>query len=228
MLRSLRTVALTGALLLVPAAGSAQLAVAPKVGTTGVGADVALELTNSLVLRAGFGTVPVDLSDIEMGDITADFTLPSFITAGVDFYPAGSFRLMAGVLLRQGEYDVAGRVEGSYEIGNTTYTQRGEIIGEVTNASTAPYVGIGFGKHTNSGFGFFLDLGVAFTGDPDVSLTADSGLNSIPGFAADLEIERQRIEADLRGEGDGDYVDLPVSLSTWPFIQAGFRIALGG
>ena len=229
MRRILQAGALALAITVAPTALSAQIGVAVKAGSTGVGGDVALGLGESLVLRGGFGYVPFDLSDISIGDINADFSLPTFLTAGVDFYPGGGgFRLMGGVLVRSGDYEMSGDVSGSTTIGDQTYTSSGTVTGLITNSKTAPYVGIGFGKHTNSGIGLFIDLGVAFAGDPTVDLSASGPISNEPGFQSELQKEEAKIQADLRGEGDGNYVDLPFSLKTWPFAQIGLRIGLGG
>jgi len=228
MRRSLSSagIALALALAFMPASVSAQFAIAPKIGSTGAGADVAISLGESLVVRGGFGVVPIDIN-FDAGDINFDFTAPNFMTVGVDFYPSGSFRLMAGALIRQGDFELAGTTSGSFTIGDVTYTQGGTVSGAVTNSSTSPFVGIGFGKHTNPGLGFFLDLGVAFTGDPSVTLDASQNLKDIPGFTAELRKEEAKIQADLRGEGDGSYVDAP-KLNLWPFLQIGLKIGLGG
>lgn len=227
MRRSLSSVGLALAIALLPSATSAQFAIAPKVGTTGAGADVAFALGESLVARGGFGVFPAEIS-FDAGDISYDFNAPNFMTVGLDFYPAGSFRLMAGALIRNGDFELAGTTSGSYTIGDQTYTDSGTITGSITNSSTAPFVGVGFGKHTNSGLGLFIDLGVAFTGDPSVGLSASSNLTAIPGFSAELEKERVKIENDLRGEGDGSYVDVPTKLNLWPFLQLGLKFGLGG
>ncbi len=229
MRRSLSSagLALALALALAPASASAQFAIAPKIGTTGLGADVAIGLGDNLAARGGFGLFPVDLT-FEAGDINYDFETPNFITVGLDFYPAGSFRLMAGALIRQNDFKLTGTTSGQYEVGDSTYTESGTISGIVTNSSTAPFVGIGFGRHTSPGIGFFIDLGVAFTGDPSVVLDASQNLKDKLGFEAELRREEAKIQADLRGEGDGSYVDVPTKLNLWPFLQIGLKIGLGG
>lgn len=63
----------------------------------------------------------------------------------------------------------------------------------------APYVGIGWGNAFGRSrrWGFVTDLGVAFTGSPDVALSATGTLASDPGFRADLAREEADLEDDL-------------------------------
>ncbi len=77
-------------------------------------------------------------------------------------------------------------------------------------------VGLGFGRHTQGGFGFFVDMGVAFVGDADVSLEAQGPLAAVPGIQQDLDLEVQDLEDDV-----GSY------LTYWPILSIGVKIPLG-
>lgn len=94
------------------------------------------------------------------------------------------------------EIDLDASPTENVEIGDTTYTpaQVGTITGSAEIDGMSPYIGIGWGNpiQSNRRWGFTLDLGVAFTDSPDVSLSS-TGIVSL----ADLEQERQEIEDDL-------------------------------
>jgi hypothetical protein len=60
----------------------------------------------------------------------------------------------------------------------------------------------------------FLDLGVAFTGDPSVTLSAAGGtLSDDPGTISALNQEARDFEADMRGY-----------LKIWPILSLGIRL----
>jgi hypothetical protein len=200
-----------------PAPIAAQgIGIAPKIGTTGLGVDAAFGLGGRVVLRGGIGLVPIEYEgDFDGNDYTIELP-PLFGTAGVDFYPAGPFRIMGGFLYRSADVEMTAEAEGSTEIGGQTYTETGFLIGEWRSRQVAPYAGIGFGKHTSSGLGLFLDLAVAFIGEPEIDLRAEGDLAAAPGIQSDLAAEAERIEDDF-----GDYA------SYWPILQVGLKFGLG-
>jgi hypothetical protein len=205
------------ALFLAPSAASAQIAVLPKIGTGGIGGDVAIGLTDRLAVRGGIGFIPVEFDDVEVDDIPFSLSTPDFFaTAGVDFKVAGPLRLMGGLLFRSGDFEYEAENTGDFQIGDETFDQTGRIFGAWENNTTAPFVGIGLGGTTGGGFGVFLDAGVAFTGDPEVTIDVDGELANAPGIQAEIERERQDINDDI-----------PSYAQYWPFLQVGFRIGLG-
>ncbi|MCJ7630173.1 MAG: hypothetical protein MUO50_17505, partial [Longimicrobiales bacterium] len=126
---------------------------------------------------------------------------------------------MAGIMFRSGDFELdSGDLAeaGSLEIGDNEYNEAGTLHGSLATKSTAPFVGLGFGNHTQGGFGFFLDLGVAFVGDPDVSMKASGPIASVPGFQQDLDKEIQNIE----DEGTP-------YLKYWPIVSLGVKIPIG-
>jgi len=211
------SVGLALALLLCPIAASAQIAVLPKIGSGGLGGDVALPLTGRLGVRGGIGFIPLEFEDIEIDDLEYDITTPDFFaTLGLDLKVAGPLRVMGGLLFRSGDFEYETFSTGSIEVGDRTFTETGRLSGEWENNTTSPFIGIGLGSTAGSGFGFFLDVGVAFTGDPEITATVDGNLANVPGVQAEVERERQRINDDIPGYAE-----------YWPFIQLGLRIGLG-
>ena len=112
-------------------------------------------------------------------------------------------------------------VGGSVEIGDMTYTSTdvSELTGILDSKDQAPYVLIGFGRHTASGIGLFLDLGAAFIGEPEVSLdaTGNAAIIGSSEFQSELRKQETNIEDDL-----GSYIKV------WPIFNIGLRIGVGG
>jgi len=95
------------ALVFAPTSASAQIAILPKIGSTGVGGDVTLGLTDRLAIRGGLGFFPIELDDLEIDDNSFEGRLPDFMaTVGVDLSLAGPLRLSGGLLYRSGDIDL--------------------------------------------------------------------------------------------------------------------------
>ncbi len=219
----------TAALLALPGAVSAQgFGVAARAGTLGVGAEAAVGLTDAFVIRGGIGLLPVELKNPSFwepgADVDATLKLPkTWYNIGADLYLGGGFRVGGGMLFKPDDPSLTGSLTGSasIDIGGTTYTATdvAEVKGTLKSKSSAPYVLIGFGKHTKTGIGLFLDLGVAMLGDPEVSLEATKGnptvINSA-AFQTRLRAEEQTIEDDF-----GSYLKL------WPILNIGIKLGVG-
>jgi len=172
------------------------------------------------VVRGGLGSFLLDF-DGDIDGVNYTISPPSLTgTLGIDLYPTGgSFRVMAGMMFRDGDFKVDSEdisESGSIEIGDNEYDEAGTLHGTFATKSAAPFVGVGFGHHTEGGFGFFLDLGVAFTGDPEVTLEAHGPLATVPGIQDDLDREVQNLKAEA-----GSYIEY------WPILSFGVKIPLG-
>lgn len=147
------------------AAGSAQAAgIGARIGTTGLGADVAWSLAPTLAARLGYsgGSVDHDVST----DITYHGKLKlSNLNTFLDFSPLGPFRITGGFVFNQNKFDV-----------HTDQVNGGSISGTVKPGnSSAPYLGIGYGNVAGAGVNFYADLGIMFQGSPKATLTANCG-----------------------------------------------------
>ncbi len=196
------------------------LAVGARAGTLGFGGEAALDLSQNIVARGGIGSFFLDF-DGDYDGVEYTVSPPSVTgTVGLDFYPSGrTFRLMAGVMFRSGGFDLeSGDLSqaGNIEIGDHEYNDAGSLSGALDSRTAAPFLGIGFARHTRGGFGFFLDLGVGFVGEPDVSLTAHGPIASAPGIQEDLDKEIQNVRDDA-----GSY------LRYWPILNMGVKIHVG-
>jgi hypothetical protein len=209
----------TVAALAFPSLADAQIGVAARGGTLGIGGEVALGVGEALVLRGGLGFMPLEPS-ATISDIDFTLKLPeTWYNVGVDLYVTPSFRIGGGMLFKSDDPSLEGEFTGTVDIGGRDFTpgELGTLTGVLDSKDKAPYALIGFGKHTSQGVGLFLDLGVAFTGETDVQLDATGGTFS---DQAELQSRLTAEEADLE-EDLGSY------LKYWPILNIGVRIGLG-
>jgi len=232
-MRFLTGVALAAVMLWVPAAISAQgpgAGVAGVVGTLGFGVEGALGFNDRWSVRGGIGYLPLEIDLPEVLNpgfsegTSATLRLPDrWSKVGVDFYLGSSFRIGGGMLFKPDHPMITGTLTGSalIDIGGETYGVEDvtEITGILASKASAPYVLIGFGKHTSSGIGFFLDLGVALLGEANVQLTAagNSSLINSSDFQGRLRTEEQSLQ-----DSAGNY------LKYWPILNFGMRVGIGG
>ena len=209
----------TVALLALPSVGEAQLGVAGRVGTLGLGGEAALGL-GDLVIRGGKSFKALSPS-ATISDIDVTLTLPeTWYNIGLDLYLGSSFRIGGGILFKTDDPTLEGNLGATTDLGGTEYTpdQIGMLTGVLDYEDKATYALIGFGKHTARGLGLFLDLGVAFTGAPVIDLDSTEGsLSGSPGLEASLEAEARQFEEDL-----GSYLEY------WPILSIGLRFGIGG
>lgn len=203
----------------IPSALNAQgFALGARAGTLGFGGEVALSLSDNLAVRGGLGSFFYEYED-ELEGVDYTISPPSMTaTVGIDVYPwGGSFRLIGGIMFRDGDFEAeSGDLSqvGSIDIGDETFDDvDGRLFGTLATNSTAPFVGMGFGNHTQGGFGFFIDFGVAFVGEPDVDLRAEGPVTSNQLFMSELAKEEQAIQDDAGGY-----------LTYWPILNLGVKI----
>ncbi len=162
-------------------AGSAAAAgVGIRVGTTGIGGDVAFDLVPTLSARFGYSWLNFKTS-VESSD--TDYDATTKLSNGnlfLDWAPLGPFfRFTGGLILNANKVDVTAQATGgTYTLGGTTYPAAdvGSLTGTVKSGnSAAPYLGIGYGRVAGAGVNFYADLGVMFQGTPKATLTATCG-----------------------------------------------------
>ncbi|MBN1974769.1 MAG: hypothetical protein JW787_14105 [Sedimentisphaerales bacterium] len=177
---------------------SGRFAVAGKAGTLGLGGEFTVGLATDINARVGYNMLDYDFDEEEIDDVEYDLGVElSSISALLDWHVFdNSFHLTGGFISMDNEIDLDASPTENVEIGDTTYTPSdiGTITGSAEIDGMSPYIGIGWGNpiQSNRRWGFTLDLGVAFTDSPDVSLSS-TGIVS----PADLEKERQEIEDEL-------------------------------
>ena len=206
-----------------PSALLAQISVAPRVGTLGVGVDVGLGLANVITARFGGGYWPgLDLTISDLDGIDYSATLPSTFTAGFDLHPGGGgFHLSGGLLFQTNDLSLRATPSDDVGLGDGTYTpaEVGTLAATLVNKDVAPFLLLGFGKHGTGGVGLFLDLGVAFMGEPEIGISANGALAANSDFLADLGRHAASVEDDDALKTWGRF---------WPIVSLGLRIGVGG
>jgi hypothetical protein len=175
------------------ACGTAQAAgVGVRVGTTGLGIDVAKNVAPTLDVRLGYsgGSWGYD-SSTSGASYKGDIKL-SNLNALLDFHPLGPlFRISGGVIFNKNKYDATGTPNG----------QAGSFNATVESGKTAaPYLGIGWGNVAGAGVNFYADLGVMFMGTPKATISANcSGLSGAQCTALQNQVatEQQNLQDKL-------------------------------
>ncbi len=180
---------------------SAQAAgVGVRAGTTGIGADVGVNVAPTLDARVGYSYFSYKTH--YKSDINYDAKLQlSNLNALLDWSPfPGAFRFSGGLIANQNKVDLHS-TGGSFTVNGNAYAS-GDVNGTVKSGrSVAPYLGIGYGNVARAGVNFYFDLGIMFMGSPKASLSASCGsLNATQcaQLRSDLEEERAKIENDLK------------------------------
>jgi hypothetical protein len=190
-------------ILAVPAPVSAQLGIAARASTLGVGAELSYRANRMLGLRVG-GNFLEFSRDATIESIDYHVT-PHFEsgTAMVDLYPmGGSFHLTGGLLLNHNEGRMQARLNQDIVIGGQTYpaSQVGSLVGLVDFKKTAPYVGLGFAGRGR--VSLLFDLGVGFTGTPRVGLVGTTSLTGSAKTEFDSRVAQEQadVQADINGK----------------------------
>lgn len=101
--------------------------------------------------------------------------------------------------------------------GGYRYPEVLTVSTTLVSRSTVPYVLVGIGSNSGSGFGLVLDLGAVLHLTPrfDMSATGDPAVMSSPGFRGHLELERLQTEDDAA-----------TFVTFWPIVSVGLRYGL--
>jgi hypothetical protein len=153
------------------ACGTAQAAgVGVRIGTTGLGVDVATNIVPTLDARIGYSGGSLGYNSSTSGaSYNGDIKL-SNLNALLDFHPLGPlFRISGGVIFNKNKYEATG----------TPSSGPGSFDATVESGrSAAPYLGVGWGNVAGKGVNFYADLGVMFMGTPKATINANcSGLS---------------------------------------------------
>lgn len=185
-----------------PLAAQADLSIAVRASTLGIGAEISKLVLPNVGVRAGVNTLSRDINRTQQ-DIRYDVALDFQSFSGlIDLFPSGrgSFHFTGGVISAPADIDGIGQPVGdSFTINGQNYTaaEVGTVTGTVRWPSALPYAGIGWGTPASrrGGLAFLFDLGVGI-GTPTLDLNASS---AIPGstLAADVAVERDRVQDDV-------------------------------
>lgn len=208
----------TALILTLPGRLSAQVGIAARASTLGVGAELSYRASKLFGLRIA-GNYLEFSRDATIENIDYHLT-PHFEngSALLDLYPlGGSFHLTGGVLLNRNEGRMVAKLNSNIDIGGTTYTpdQIGSLTGTVDFRKTAPYAGFGFAGRGK--IALLVDFGVGITGTPRVNLI---GVTPLTGQAkADFDANVQEELAQVRAD-----IDDKSYLKFHPVLSLGLKI----
>jgi len=174
-----------------------------RVGTTGIGGDVAWDLVPTLSARVGYSYLSFSTT-VDSTDVKYD-AKPKLSNGNLflDWAPFGPFfRFTGGVVLNDNKVDVTAQPNGAtYTLGGVTYPAAavGTLSGTVkAGNSAAPYLGIGYGRVAGAGVNLYGDLGVMFQGSPKATLTATCGPATPPALCAQIQASTVTEANDLQ------------------------------
>ncbi len=181
----------------------ADVSVALRFGTTGIGLELGKLLTSHLSVRVGANYFKYSETK-QQSDVTYDATLKlKAFSALVDLYPRrrGGFHFTAGIMTNPMTITGTGQpTGGTYTFNGVTYTaaQAGTVTGSGKFPGVSPYLGIGFGTpaRRRGPLVFLFDLGAAI-GQPTISVSA-TGAASDPALASDLQAQADKTQSDVR------------------------------
>jgi len=212
------SVAAVFAALVSPSGVSAQFGVAPRIGTLGLGGEVAIEFSERWVLRGGAGISKVSTSTT-FNDVPVTLGAPDFwYNVGLDFYVNSAFRIGGGMLFKPDDPSIRGDFTEPVSIGGVLLTpaQIGTLTGTVEMDTEAAYALIGFGRHVAEGVGLFIDVGAAVFGASAVTLEAEGGT-----------YPQDQLDQLLLAEAGNFEDDMKSYLEIWPIVSIGIRIGIG-
>jgi hypothetical protein len=204
--------------LLLPNAAEAQIGLAARASTLGLGVELSYRLNRNVGLRVG-GNYLQFSRDATIENIDYHVT-PHFESgaATLDLDPfGGAFHLSGGLLLNRNEGTMVARLNQNIEIGGTSYTpdQIGSLTGTVDFRKTAPYVGVGLAGQGR--IALLLDVGVGMTGTPRVDLIGQTPLTGAAKAQFDANVAQEL--AQVRAEIDGKSY-----LKFHPVVSVGVKI----
>jgi hypothetical protein len=171
------------------------------IGTPGLMVGYAKSLSSTLTLRGDFASLPYMTRDsIEQG-VSYSGTIKSDRGAlFMDWYVAGTTRLTGGLTFNHMRMDLrANGGAGAVTIGDHAYTSGPSDRFEVSirYPTATPYLGVGYGRHTQYGGAVVFDIGASF-GRPGLS-ESHSGPNLGNVSQADLDKELEQLREGVAG-----------------------------
>lgn len=190
----------------VAVAQESRISFGPTLGTTGIGLELGVALTETISARASYNFFEYD-TDYDDTDVVYDANLDkSSVSLLLDWNLGnGGFRLTGGAFLHSEnsvQVDAMAASDGTYTFNGNEYSARdaGRVNGAISFRKTTPYLGIGWGNLTrDKGFTMAFDLGVQLQDSPKVSLTShDCGLGTLicGQLSSDLRAEARELQED--------------------------------
>ncbi|MFO7536017.1 MAG: hypothetical protein R6X19_10130 [Kiritimatiellia bacterium] len=211
---------LTAALAAIPLCSQATVGVGVRLGTTGIGGEVAVELVEdylNLRVAGNGGSLDVDVNEDDL-TYESSVDLQTWM-ALLDWHVGGGpFKIVAGGCYNGSDVTGEGRPNEPIEVGDVTYTpaQIGTLFASAEYDSFGGYFGIGFGNLASSRgrWAMSLDLGVMFFQEPDLTLESRGGL-----FSNSPQVKRN-VQKELDDFSD-DYIEW---LRYYPVLSVGLAV----
>ena len=215
------------------------LAIGVRVGTTGVGLDLATPLSKRLNLRAGGSFLSIDPHFVEDGmDVIGDIQLRSGFVA-MDVFPFhGGFHISPGYTLYNGDR-LSGKatVPGGqdFDLGDGTYTSdtTDPVHGTFDLSSggkSAPRLTLGWGNmipRTDRHWSFLLEIGAEYVGKPpQVTLTLAGTVCQGPGFCQSIS-QNPTAAQNVTIEQNQINSEIPSWLRFFPLVSTGVSYRFG-
>lgn len=178
-----------------------------RFGTLGVGVEGGYIINEYLKIRGSFNYLGWSLNgDIDGNEYEGKYK-NAIGGAFLDYHPfSGTFRLSAGLMVSSMNVGATASMadNSSLNIGDKQYGFD-EISGanaKLTWNKVQPYVGIGWGASTESGFFFAADIGVLFIGSPNLSYGVNTNGTMSPAWHDELDRniakEKENVLDDIR------------------------------
>lgn len=200
--RRISVLTMAGCLAFAGQLSAQQVSLSGRVGSLGLGTDLALRVSDRVGARVGLNALSFSFNG-EEEDIRYEFDVGLLTGTFLgDLYLSQSgFRLTAGVLANHNKLDLEARAQSDLEIGDHTYSdvEVGKLTGRLDFRNASPYIGLGFDSSVRKekGLGFVVGVGVLLQGSPRVVLEADGPVANDPEFQADLAREEEEIQDDV-------------------------------
>ncbi|MBN4073847.1 hypothetical protein JYU18_01160 [bacterium AH-315-E07] len=194
---------LGAAIALLPQISYADTSLGLGLGTLGGKIQLGQSLTKNTNFRLEYNVANYDGDGETDGvDYDVDLELNSFGLL-FDWHAFGNgFRVTLGGLINDNRLSARSNINGDVEVGDVTFTsaQVGQLRGDVTFDSFAPYLGLGWGRAVTKGWNFIADVGVAFQGSAEANLRSEGGtLSNNPILLNEIDREERELQNDLDG-----------------------------
>ncbi len=178
-----------------------------RVGTLGGGIELAHAFTGTLGFRVAASGLNYNTTETyESVDYDAKLKLATGQLL-FDWFPfSNNFRISAGAMYNGNKLTLVGKPSagGTYTIDGNTFSAAdvGALNGKVDFRTTAPYLGLGYGRPIGKGLSLTADLGVLFQGSPRTTLTATCGAATAPATCAQIQSGVAAEQASLENDMD--------------------------
>jgi len=204
------------------------LSISASAGTTGIGFEVAIPMTDYVNLRAGYEKMPRIRKSVMVSyyynrqsfqtEVEGNFNLESWKIL-LDVYPSKYYTFHVSMGFFSGETDIVtvqnvvplNDIIQSLPIGGyDIIIENGYASASIRTNKTKPYLGIGFGRAVpKKRIGIAMDLGVLFWGTPTVN-------ENYSGQYIPVDV------SDFNKYEESKYIKTISKIKAWPVLSVRF------